>query len=52
MGDKFVSGGRMIYYDKKNGRSIYGNASPEQTKELSEEGIEVSTIPWVNKTNS
>ena len=52
VGDKFVSEVRSIHYDKKNVRSIYGNASPEQTKELSEEGIEVSTIPWVNKTNS
>ena len=52
MGDKFVSEVRSIHYDKKNVRSIYGNASQEQTKELSEEGIEVSTIPWVNKTNS
>ena len=52
VGDKFVSEVRSIHYDKKNVRSIYGNASQEQTKELSEEGIEVSTIPWVNKTNS
>ncbi len=52
VGDKFVSEVRSIHYDKKNVRSIYGNASPEQTKELSEEGIEVSAIPWVNKTNS
>ena len=52
VGDKFVSEVRSIHYDKKKVRSIYGNASPEQTKELSEEGIEVSTIPWINKTNS
>ncbi|MEK9958918.1 MAG: DUF1178 family protein [Pelagibacteraceae bacterium] len=52
VGDNFVSEARSIHYDKKNVRSIYGKATPEQTEELMDEGIEVSTIPWVNKTNS
>ncbi|MEK9741931.1 MAG: DUF1178 family protein [Pelagibacteraceae bacterium] len=52
VGDKFVSEVRSIHYDKKKARNIYGHASPEQTNELLEEGIEVSSIPWVKKTNS
>ena len=52
VGDNFVSEARSIHYDKKNVRSIYGKATTEQTEELMDEGIEVSTIPWVNKTNS
>lgn len=52
VGDNFVSEARSIHYDKKNVRSIYGKASPEQTEELLEEGIEVNTVPWINKTNS
>ena len=52
VGDKFASEARSIYYDKKNVRNIYGNTSPEETNELLEEGIEVSTVPWINKTNS
>ena len=52
VGDKFVSEVRSIHYDKKKSRNIYGHASPEETNELLEEGIEVSSIPWVKKTNS
>ncbi len=52
VGDKFVSEVRSIHYDKKKARNIYGHASPEETNELLEEGIEVSSIPWVKKTNS
>ena len=39
-------------YDKKNSKGIYGKASSEDTKELLEEGIEVSTIPWIKKTEN
>ena len=52
MGNNFAYEARSIHYDKKNVRSIYGKASPEQTEELLEEGIEVNTVPWINKTNS
>ena len=52
VGDKFVSEVRSIHYDKKKARNIYGHASPEETNELLEEGIEVSSVPWVKKTNS
>ena len=52
VGDKFVSEVRSIHYDKKKARNIYGHASLEETNELLEEGIEVSSIPWVKKTNS
>ena len=49
VGENFASEARSIHYDKKNVRSIYGNATQEQTEELLEEGIEVNTVPWVNK---
>jgi len=52
VGDDFVSEARSIHYDKKNVRSIYGMATPEQTEELLDEGIEINTIPWVGKNNS
>ena len=32
---------------KKLHKGIYGKATPEETSELLEEGIEVATIPWV-----
>ena len=52
VGDDFVSEARSIHYDKENVRSIYGKATPEQTEELLDEGIEINTIPWVGKNNS
>ena len=33
---------------KKKDKGIYGNASSKDIKELSEEGIEIETIPWIN----
>jgi len=52
VGDKFVSEVRSIHYDNKKKRSIYGIASPKETKELTDEGIEVATIPWIPKEDS
>ncbi len=33
---------------KKKNKGIYGKASSEDIKELSEEGIETEIIPWIN----
>lgn len=52
VGDNFASEVRSIHYDKKNVRSIYGRTSLKENKELVEEGIEINSIPWVNKTDS
>ena len=52
VGDNFTQEARAIHYDKKNVRSIYGKATPEQTQELLEEGIKVDTVPWINKVDS
>jgi len=48
VGDNFSREARNIHYDKKNSKGIYGKATPEETEELLDEGIEVSTIPWIN----
>ena len=42
---------REIYYDKKNNKAIYGTASQKEGEELAEEGIDLISIPWVNKDN-
>ena len=52
VGDNFVHEARRIHYDKKSSKGIYGKASSEDTKDLLEEGIEVSTIPWIKKTEN
>ena len=52
VGDNFTSEARSIHYDKKNVRSIYGKATEEETQALIEEGIEVNSVPWVNKNHN
>jgi len=52
VGENFTREARSIHYDKKGSRGIYGKATPEETSELLEEGIEVATIPWVDKSEN
>ena len=52
VGEDFPREGRSIHYDKKTSQGIYGKATPEETSELLEEGIEVATIPWVDKSEN
>ena len=51
VGDNFSKKVREVYYDKKNKRTIYWTTTPEERKELENEGIDLLTIPWVNKDN-
>ena len=51
VGEDFSKKVREIYYDKKNKKTIYGITSPEERKELKEEGIDLLSIPWVDKNN-
>ena len=52
VGDNFTREARSIHYDKKTSKGIYGKATPEETAELLEEGIDVATIPWPNKSEN
>ena len=45
--EKILLQARSIHYKKKNKKNIFGKASIEDVKELKEEGIETSTIPWI-----
>ena len=51
VGDKFSEKVREIYYDKKTKKSIYGTTTQEEREELEEEGIDLLSIPWVEKDN-
>ncbi len=51
VGKDFSKKVREIYYDKKNNKAIYGTTSPKEREELAEEGIELLSIPWINKDN-
>ncbi len=49
VGDNFAYEARSIHYNnRKKNKRIYGNATTKDVKELSEEGIETETIPWIN----
>ena len=51
VGKDFSKKVRDVYYDKKNKKAIYGTTTAEEREELAEEGIDLLSIPWVNKDN-
>ena len=51
VGKDFSKKVREVYYDKKNKKAIYGTATPKEREELAEEGIDLLSIPWINKDN-
>ena len=53
VGDNFAYEARRIHYrncNKKKG--IYGKATDVEIKELSDEGIETQTLPWIDEKNN
>ena len=51
VGKNFSSKVREIYYDKKNKKAIYGTMTSQERNDLKEEGIDLLSIPWINKDN-
>ena len=51
VGKDFSKKVREVYYDKKSKKAIYGTTTHEEREELAEEGIELFSVPWVNKDN-
>ena len=51
VGKDFSKKVREIYYDKTSKKTIYGTTTPEEREELADEGIDLLSIPWVNKEN-
>ncbi len=49
VGDKFPEEARKIHYEEAPARPIWGTASPEEAKELIEEGIDVIPVPFSPK---
>ena len=52
VGKNFPREVRNVYYDNRKNKNIYGQATPEETEELKEEGIEVASVPWVDKNEN
>ena len=51
VGKDFSRKVREIYYDKNNNKTIYGITTSKEREELAEEGINLLSIPWINKDN-
>tara|TARA_B100000941_G_scaffold290151_1_gene271348 strand:+ start:2846 stop:3268 length:423 start_codon:yes stop_codon:yes gene_type:complete len=51
VGDNFSKKVREIYYDKKNNKTIYGTTTAEERDELADEGIDLISVPWIEKDN-
>ena len=51
VGKDFSKKVREIYYDNKSKKTIYGTTTQKDREELADEGIDLISIPWVNKDN-
>jgi GrxC family glutaredoxin len=47
VGPQFADEARKIHYGETEKRSIYGEATKTEAKELKDEGIDVNQIPWL-----
>ena len=52
VGRNFPKEVRNVYYDNRKNKNIYGEATSEEADELREEGIEIASIPWTNKSEN
>ena len=52
VGTKFADEARAIHYGETEERGIYGEATPEETKELEDEEIPVQHLPFWQRRNS
>ena len=51
VGKDFSKKVREIYYDKNSKKTIYGTTTSKEREELAEEGIDLLSIPWIDKDN-
>lgn len=52
VGPEFAEEARKIHYGEADERNIYGEATDAEAEELSDEGIKVGKIPWLQRTDS
>ena len=52
VGNRFAEEARRIHYGETGHRNIYGEATDDQARELSDEGIKVGRVPWLPRTDS
>ncbi|MXO65967.1 DUF1178 family protein [Altericroceibacterium endophyticum] len=46
VGDEFADRSRAIHYGESDAENIHGRATPEQARELLEEGVDFSPLPF------
>jgi hypothetical protein len=52
VGGKFAEEARRIHHGEVAQRDIYGEATDDEAKELSDEGVEFARIPWLPRHDS
>jgi len=52
VGPQFAEEARKIHYGEAENRNIYGETSAEEAQDLTEEGIDISRIPWLPREDS
>lgn len=52
VGPRFAEEARKIHYGEADKRSIYGEATKAEAKELKDEGIKVGQVPWLPRHDS
>jgi hypothetical protein len=51
VGPAFAEEARKMHHGESEKRGIYGETTPSEAETLAEEGIEVSRIPWVPRSD-
>ena len=51
VGKDFSKKVREVYYDKKSKKTIYGTTTKKEREDLIEEGIDLISVPWIEKDN-
>src|SRR5262249_54789549 len=52
VGSRFAKEARRIHYGEIDPHGIYGEATSEESQELTDEGISFGRIPWIAPTDS
>jgi hypothetical protein len=52
VGSRFAEEARRIHYGEIDPRGIYGEATEQESRELTDEGISFGRIPWLPTTDS
>jgi hypothetical protein len=51
VGPDFAEEARRMHKGESDRRGIYGEATPDEAQSLADEGIEISSIPWVPRAD-